>query len=56
MPDVSLNPCSTGITFLTTLTSCKTLLLKRGLNPCSTGITFLTIKENAANLVGAVKS
>ena len=38
-----LNPCSTGITFLTKLYN---VLFANGadrLNPCSTGITFLTM-------------
>ena len=36
-----LNPCSTGITFLTVVIDMEKLEVC-GLNPCSTGITFLT--------------
>ena len=38
----SLNPCSTGITFLTRTMPDGSPARGEGLNPCSTGITFLT--------------
>ena len=43
MKGAVINPCSTGITFLTLiyLNKQKNYLC---LNPCSTGITFLTIE------------
>ena len=37
-----LNPCSTGITFLTDLETIQIIITTVSLNPCSTGITFLT--------------
>ena len=40
-----LNPCSTGITFLTGAQSMPDGTHRMGLNPCSTGITFLTAKK-----------
>ncbi len=39
-----LNPCSTGITFLTVRRKIRNLLDNFSLNPCSTGITFLTLR------------
>ena len=42
MSTVSLNPCSTGITFLTSKLLSELCLMVHRLNPCSTGITFLT--------------
>ena len=44
-----LNPCSTGITFLTEA-GFASMYLTGGLNPCSTGITFLTLKVMNANV------
>ena len=38
-----LNPCSTGITFLTAYNVLIKQIMEDGLNPCSTGITFLTL-------------
>ena len=38
-----LNPCSTGITFLTPIENTKRGISFGSLNPCSTGITFLTV-------------
>ena len=51
---LSLNPCSTGITFLTQPV-CYLPVAADGLNPCSTGITFLT-KENLKKMLEIVVS
>ena len=49
--EISLNPCSTGITFLTRIYFVGFIGTPFRLNPCSTGITFLTIKSSLVSLV-----